>query len=518
MKNTIKIILLSFLVIFTSCNDFLDVEPDRRADLNSKEKIQKMLVSAYPNVSFAVLTELSSDNIDDLGTDVSWKPEHSDIFYWKSIDKTGTDMPQDIWAGLYNAIETSNVVLDAIAKSNDESDLQAQKGEALVTRAYSHFVLVNIFGQHYNTETSETDLGVFYNKGIETTLDPKYKRESVASNYKNIEKDLLEGLPLLSDKNIREGSIKYHFNLKSAYAFAARFYLYYGKWAKAEEYADKVLGADPSSILKNYNEICSGTYEKFMGVPREFVNPERPANLLIQEMLSARVAVLTLWSKTNANNRFRHYKYISTHETIEANSFFGNASKNFAMDYNELIYPLNIIYFNNVNYNSPDDRNIYTTELLFSTDETLLVRAEARALLGKYDLAVDDLNIFIKNFVKKPEKFTLQSIEEFYNKIPYYTNLKPTQKKRLHPKFNVEAGKQESLIHAILQSRRLLTLNDGLRWFDIKRYGIEIPRRLLKNYGTEIAEIVDELKVDDPRRAIQLPKNVIEAGLEANPR
>jgi hypothetical protein len=59
----------------------------------------------------------------------------------------------------------------------------------------------------------------------------------------------------------------------------------------------------------------------------------------------------------------------------------------------------------------------------------------------------------------------------------------------------------------------------GMRWFDIKRYGIEIHRRVVVPSG-QVSEITikDELKVDDPRRAIQLPQDVITAGLTPNDR
>jgi hypothetical protein len=59
--------------------------------------------------------------------------------------------------------------------------------------------------------------------------------------------------------------------------------------------------------------------------------------------------------------------------------------------------------------------------------------------------------------------------------------------------------------------RRIETIHEGLRFQDIKRYGIEIShnREGLEN---------DVLTLDDPRRAIQLPQDVISAGLEANPR
>ena len=43
---------------------------------------------------------------------------------------------------------------------------------------------------------------------------------------------------------------------------------------------------------------------------------------------------------------------------------------------------------------------------------------------------------------------------------------------------------QENVIHCILHARRLTTLHEGLRWQDIKRYGITIYRRLMNDNGT----------------------------------
>ena len=50
-----------------SCNDFLDKTPDNRTELNTDQKIAKLLVSAYPDVSPNELFELYSDNSDDSG-------------------------------------------------------------------------------------------------------------------------------------------------------------------------------------------------------------------------------------------------------------------------------------------------------------------------------------------------------------------------------------------------------------------------------------------------------------------
>ena len=88
--------------------------------------------------------------------------------------------------------------------------------------------------------------------------------------------------------------------------------------------------------------------------------------------------------------------------------------------------------------------------------------------------------------------------------------------RELHPDFIIEKGMQENLIHCILHARRLLTLEEGLRWQDIKRYGIVIYRRYYEGYT--LVNITDKMDTNDPRRAIQLPASVITAGMQPNPR
>ena len=59
-----KYILLSVaaLVFTTSCNDFLDEMPDNRTEINTAEKVAKILVSAYPNGSNIKICEFYSYN------------------------------------------------------------------------------------------------------------------------------------------------------------------------------------------------------------------------------------------------------------------------------------------------------------------------------------------------------------------------------------------------------------------------------------------------------------------------
>ena len=71
----------------------------------------------------------------------------------------------------------------------------------------------------------------------------------------------------------------------------------------------------------------------------------------------------------------------------------------------------------------------------------------------------------------------------------------------------------------MLHARRVTCLHEGLRWQDVKRFGIEIYRRNVDGtLGDGNITVYDTMKKDDPRRAIQLHEYVINAGITANPR
>ena len=73
------------------------------------------------------------------------------------------------------------------------------------------------------------------------------------------------------------------------------------------------------------------------------------------------------------------------------------------------------------------------------------------------------------------------------------------------------------MLQLLLNCRRTENWGEGLRWFDIKRYGIKIYRRAVNGNG-QLSVVTDSLEVNDPRRAIQVPVRCIDAGLEPNPR
>lgn len=527
--------------LLTSCNDLLDELPDSQVPVNSPERIKRVLVNAYPGASPMMLDEYSSDNIADNGTIVTnFNYLTDEVAYWKTINEYGNyEGLEYVWAYNYSAIGHANEALEAIAKLGNESSLNPAKGEALLARAYGHFELVNTFCKAYNPTTSSTDLGIPYALTSETKLNPQYGRSTVAQVYQNIAADIEAGLPLIDDSYYQMP--KYHFNKKAAYAFAARFYLYYQQWQKALDAANVVLTTNDvttKSLLRNWEDFrdvnkAGSTNQGSRAL--YYTREDIVANLLLLPIQSQ---LPTAYYTQGSERRYTHNVFIAETQTIEAKNVWdpnGLSGKN---NYGYEFYWFTPIKVDNGRNSTVffDKFPIFSTGsssrtviVPFTTDETLLVRAEAKIHLGDYQAALKDLNLWTSKFIQQKtilgyssrNEVTLDQVTAFYNAMAYSQNTQDglTQKKHLNPSFTiVNDGVQEPLLHYLLQCRRILTLGEGLRWQDVKRYNIEVPRFQTDNVDRHLNELKATLPATDQRRAIQLPASSIKAGMQPNPR
>ncbi len=504
-----------------SCDDFLDTMPDNRTELDTPDKIAKILVSAYPTTNWNMIAEFSSDNTDDNGPRYidGFTPILSrEVFQWEDTKESGNDCPSLLWNSCYLAVATANHALEAIDKMESEgvdADLSAERGEALLCRAYGHFMLSYIFCRAWSETGKDRDAGIPYATKPETTVAPQYERGTIGETYEKIEKDIEEGLPLIDDN--KYAVPKYHFNRKAAYAFAARFYLYYRKYDKAIECANAVLGDNPALVMRDWSALGRLSMNDDLQ-PDAYVDASETANLLL-------VTSRSFWGLYNGpltvTNRYTHNLMIADNETCMSTGVWGDCEETLrqqAADYTSIPkvvfrkYPLFYMEYTDV---SAQVGYYNVVSSAFNTDETLLVRAEAYAMKKDYENAIRDMQVWVDTYTTSKVRLTLDNIDKFYGGIRYYTPTQPTVKKELHPDFVVEPGTQENMIHFILHARRILTLHEGLRWGDVKRYGITVYRRTVER--REIT-VTDSLLPDDPRRAVQLPDEVISAGLPANPR
>ena len=535
------IYLIAGISLFSSCSDLLDELPDSQVPVNSPERIKRVLVNAYPGASAMMLNEYSSDNIADNGTIVTdFNYLTDEVVYWKTINEYGNyEGLEYVWAQNYKAISHANEALEGIAKLGNDPKLNPAKGEALLARAYAHFELVNTFCKAYNPTTSNADLGIPYALTSETKLDPKYGRSTVAQVYQHIAADLQEGLPLIEDSYYQMP--KYHFNKKAANAFAARFYLYYQNWDKAIEYANNVLSTNDvttKSLLRNWEDFrdvnkagSTNQGSRALYYAREDIE----ANLLLLPISSQ---LPTAYYTQGVAKRYTHNVFISETQTIEAKNVWDPQGKSGKNNYGYEFYwfmPIKVdngrnstVFFDKFPSFSTGSTS-RTVIVPFTTDETLLVRAEAKIHKGEYEAALKDLNLWTSKFIQQktilsysPRKeVTLDQVKAFYNAMAYSQNTQDglTQKKQLTPSFAIaNDGTAEPLLHYLLQCRRILTLGEGLRWQDVKRYNIEVSRFQTDNVDRHLNEFKASLPASDERRAIQLPASSIKAGIQPNPR
>lgn len=511
----------------TSCNDYLDEDPDNRTAINTEEKIISLLTSAYSQGSYAIVNEVMSDNTDDMGDRYSKYDDRfvSQAFSWSDITEADNDGLTIWWEYDFKAIAAANQALQSIEELGGANTVKMKeaKGEALLCRAYHYFKLANEFCHSYDAVNSETDLGLPYLTEPETELAPSYSRGTVAELYRNIEKDINEALPLIGDTHYTQP--KYHFNKQAAYAFATRFFLFYEKWDRAVECANFCLGTNPKSILRDWDEM--NTYGITSDLdPRNnlYISDAAKCNFLIVPTISMAGYFFSNYSYIT---KYSHNSYISTNETLEATNVWGTSDRNTlrcealafkggAMDRSLVAKTARL--FEELN---PVSKTGYWHSVLipFRADITLLERAEAYIMLKQYDKACADLTMWMQNWTKSKMTLTPDAVKNYYSSLAYHTSFAPTQRRHLYPSFAIdnEGSVQECMIQCVLNFKRIETIHEGLRWFDVKRYGINITRRVM-NADSEPDHLKDSLVTRDPRRAIQLPFDVTTAGLQANPR
>jgi len=534
MKKYIGLSIIALSMGLTSCGDFLDKLPDNRTEANTEEKIQKLLVAAYPSHEHMAFTEFASDNVDDMGENNPNTERFLDeIYSWADVTERNNADPEGYWMDLYQCIETANMALEGIESMGGATTttLKEAQAEALLCRAYAHFMLVNVFAMHYNANDPDA-IGVSYVTETEKELNPQYQRETVHENYAHIAEDLEAALPYVGESYYTVP--KYHFNRNAAYAFATRFYLYYEKYEKAIEYANKVLGTNPETMLRDWAVLQGlpyGTRYEMDNVANHFIDATLKCNLLLLTSFSnggLSFGGFSIW------HRYSHNAYLGTNETV------GALARLWGGNYQSFAFQVKRYEGSNLNAWSmwrlpflfeetdPVTGNGYrkTVYNAFTGDEVLLNRAEAYIMLKQYDKALADMNLWIHNAVGpnfKSYTATVDKVKAFMDAQEYayddVTGMGSSLKKHLHPKFTIDAegSEQESMIQLVLAMRRYETMPEGKRWFDIKRWGIEIPRRTMDASGVPL-KITDWLKVDDPRRAIQIPQKVREAGYAPNPR
>ncbi|MGN6438327.1 MAG: RagB/SusD family nutrient uptake outer membrane protein [Agriterribacter sp.] len=491
MKNILIISVVGVGMALSGCKKYLEKEPDNRAKLSSPEKVAQLLASAYPQASYMAFAESMSDNVSDKGMG-EVDENLRNPYYFENVQNPEQDSPDYFWNSCYTAIAAANQALQACETAANPEEYSEQKGEALVARAYAHFMLVQFYAKPYNQATAGSNPGVPYVTEPEDVVVKQYSRNTVAYVYEMIEKDLQEGLPLLNDAAYTVP--RYHFNRAAANAFASRFYLHKKDYAKTVQYAT----ASVPDLLPNLR-AWNTTYQTFgiNNLPAEYQRTTESANLLLVTVPSTYAYGLLYARSRYGVTQAKLDEILDTPIEVTGGSWSFITGTVGAQD-NVAVPKLNYLDFQE-DFPGADYGLAYGTVSLFTAEEVLFNKAEANVYLGNNADAIDDLNTYMSTRITGATPGNLAS------------NRRITEAKvRAH--YNNAFNAKEALILYILELRRAEFIHEGMRWLDILRYDIPVTHEFVGPGNVPIGSITVE--ADDKLRQLKLPDGVKLSGIE----
>lgn len=521
IKKSLAITLLtSAAVVSVSCSKYLDQAPDNRTEINTAEKISQLVASAYPKASYAAMLNSRVDYVSDKGTGY----EHDNntySFFWRDVQNTSQDTPDYFWSKCYYSISEVNHAIEAYESMGEPSNATPYIGEALLIRSFSHFLLVSLYAQMYEPGSANDTPGIPYVTEPEKVVIQNYERGKVADVWEMAGKDLTDGLKMIGGDDLYKAP-RFHFTKKAANAYATRFYLYKGEWAKVIEHANSVI---PTAVLNSSGNVDESspanvyavanfqpwlTYysqvQSSNDIKNMYTKGDNASNLLLTEMSSRMSRYANTWRYGCASS--------DVSNTVKAKNATGGSwgYRSYSSSSTHYYLPKYREHFVRTSINATTG-TIYTIFPYFRNEEVLLNRAEAYIMTDNFDAALADLNIFCRQRVKSYNEvsnvLTQAKLVNFYKQ----ELSDPDHYLAKYNAFGAASWSEEkrALILFVLECRRNEFMWEGLRYWDMIRYKIPVTH-------TTYTGESNTLYPGDDRWVLQIPETAKLSGLELNPR
>ncbi len=490
MRNNIIIYCLGLVSLFTlnGCQDFLkessqdEIIPSTVSDLRSV-----MYKEAYPYA-------FSCDNYVPLLTDemvcnglnyssyATVLQNGTPVFTFNPEMFDGTETfpaNENSWKKYYEKIKGCNVIIGQLANvSGSEKDKNALLGQSLCLRGYYYMKLVLLYGQAYTGAgvNPEVSLGVPLILAMEVT-DQFPSRNTLKQVYDQIEDDLTKAADLLeanytSETAFRVGHI-------AAKALLTRFYLYRGEFEKLIQCANEVISEGPA--LTNLSSL---------GTAYTVFDPAGSPEVL--------------WVYGSSLSRNGIY-FTSTYSIATgpipftvSNDLVGmydaandlRYSSYFYYEKNKTTGVMSAIRGNKIGQNISNygERGIRMGEVYMNRAEAATRLFKEKGNAEYKTLALSDLN----------------TLRRARYKTGTYTD--------------INISDPNELISFCLEERqRELCLEEGLRWYDIKRLGLSVSHRYVNQEGAVSDHV---LEAGSKLYALPIPYDAINRNykLVQNPR
>ncbi|WP_207532720.1 RagB/SusD family nutrient uptake outer membrane protein [Desertivirga arenae] len=484
MRTRYIFCLLVICASFSSCKkDFLEVIPKGQQIAEKTEDYALLMNNStfyqYLNGGGWQAPVLMGDDVAAEATFFNSAPVQTQrLFRWDEViyDQV-TDVASDLRLFLPQ-VYTSNLVINEVmgSKGGSEQQKKALQAEALATRAWIYFQLVNFYAKPYNAATAGTDPG-FPIITKADAMESVFNRGTVQGTYDFIISDLVSAIENLPMENV----IRTRFSKPAAQALLGKVYLFMGKPDLALPLLESALANNASAAsparLYDYN-VTFAPGGSFLPIANN--GPTSPGN-----------------------------NYNDFTESILAKTFgnpfaFGNSGIIISPETAALYSPSDLrLKFYSPTYNTgqpnPQGRlrkyGVSYSKFGVGLPELHLLIAESRARLNRLDAAVADL-----------EAFRSKRMPAADAKVPAAV-----------------AGDQNALIRFIFDERVREFAAEGYRWFDMRRMsvdpvfqGITFTHKVYP--ATATAPVVYTMNQPD-RLVLRIPPNIMVSnpGMENNP-
>lgn len=240
----------TFILIFSSCNEFLDEKPDIKMVVPKTLKDAELLINDYTtmNIGYPLFGELGTDGY--YITEDSWESitnyEQRNAYTW--IDESYNDAVQ--WQRPYKVVYMANQILSILNEMKDQqNDPNYTKiaGASYFFRAFAFHQLAEVYAPVYTSGTAANEMGIPLR--LDPGIDVPSVRASLAETYEQIIQDYHTAVRMLPAQE----PIKGRPHRAAAYAGLARVYLGMSDYERAYRYADSCLQL--KSELLDFNDI-----------------------------------------------------------------------------------------------------------------------------------------------------------------------------------------------------------------------------------------------------------------------
>lgn len=498
---------------FTGCQD-LDTFPEGgTVTTDQKEEVAELnpeRAEAGINAIFAQFnqympnyTSLGTSRHNDFGypsimlfTDANGYDVISDDngYNWTGNDLTYDDRSytsyecQITWNDLYNIIFSANNAVSSLDPETTDPTIQKYLGQALAARAFSYFVLAQLYQFNYVGHESSPCVPLITNETLAEASENGAARASVKEVYDQVEADLNQAIQLLemaesAGEKRKDGR---YINAAVAYGIRARVNLTKQNWQGAADDAEKAItlsGAVPASITAVSKPTFWSLSESnwMWGILVEETDDVVSSGIVnwISHMGSLNYG----YANYSSGKQINKILYQSIPDTDVRKGWWLNeegTSPNLDDEQSEWMAAYGYPIYTQVKfgcYNEVVGQSTNANDIpLMRVEEMYLIKAEAQAMAGNAAVG----------------KSTLESFVQTYR----------------DPAYTCSATSAADIQEEVYRQRRIELWGEGLNWFDIMRLNKDVDRR---GAGYPNATSVYNIPAGSDILLWRIPENEIQA-------